>query len=809
MELAHITETLGCQAINADRCELWGFKETDDEHGIGADGLARLVASSSTSDSRRGSRQDGIAAEEIGQIVRETYVRQEIMQQKKVVAAPIFDASHQNIIGVLWCLRRVDSTTGGVPSGSALMSSPSIHQNRTGGSILTPSSSSSSSSTKTFNNCDLVCMRQLTIFISVAYALMQLKEHSKQQLTRVRNVLHDIQQSSTATKEEMLNELTILQNDHANIVDLRHTITLLENDFNKCEYQLGEERVAHAQCIAKLDTVQAEFVNAQDVSSELQNRLTTTEHTLQVHTNQYEQQRTAWEENREELSRNTNQVDQCITSLIQNIVANHSYTNNSSDLPPHPMDVLTASIESIVCNMVHCNNATLWLVTQKNGLEVLNRWSNEQNSVVQYDGTLGVVGAALTTRRIINITERASSDPRYQQSIDRAGSMKQRTIKTMLCVPIYEQPNSTTTTTTTTTTGSLKVLGVLQLFNKYSTSAMTNNRSGNNSSVHQRNDSSWKICFDQHDIDFVSLLSTRLGVPCCYVTAMVHLVSATTTNATDVNAYHDQIMSLEATREKQEQKHSINDAIAYISSALIKCMNEDAVHDGTDEQQASSPGSGTISYNLIQNLFDLSSTQALALTSSVRATLFIADNENSGSLWSYIAGGQMITVPAGEGFAGSCVATGEVIKVDDCQNDPRFGGDKEIGFVTQCMMCCPVHDKDGNLYGCLQVINKQSRPQSKTMDTNRPRAPTGTCFSLQDQNILTEYALNVGPVVQSWMGTFVAVLLHVVVCVFFKRGEEKQFHLKLISLFHCFCLVVVLGCNAQLFLIQKMEWNNN
>jgi hypothetical protein len=305
------------------------------------------------------------------------------------------------------------------------------------------------------------------------------------------------------------------------------------------------------------------------------------------------------------------------------------------------------------------------------------------------------------------------------------------------------------------------------------------------------------------------------------------------------------------------KKKVLNDAIAYISSALIKCMNEDAVHDGTDEQQASSPGSGTISYNLIQNLFDLSSTQALALTSSVRATLFIADNENSGSLWSYIAGGQMITVPAGEGFAGSCVATGEVIKVDDCQNDPRFGafksfffsrskmkvkatvlfcfhfhlssffqfliyfvflipncsilsgGDKTDNFVTHAILCCPVHDNDGNIYGCLQVINKQSRPQSKTMDTNRPRAPTGTCFSLQDQNILTEYALNVGPVVQSWMGTFVAVLLHVVVCVFFKRGEEKQFHLKLISLFHCFCLVVLLGCNAQLFLIQKMEWNNN
>ena len=655
-------------------------------------------------------------------------------------------------------------------------------------------------------------MRQLTIFISVAYALMQLKEHSKQQLTRVRNVLHDIQQSSTATKEEMLNELTILQNDHANVVDLRHTIALLESDFNKCEYQLGEERVAHAQCIAKLDTVQAEFVNAQDVSSELQNRLTTTEHTLQVHTNQYEQQRTAWEENREELSRNTNQVNQCITSLIQNISANHSSTNNSSDLPPHPMEVLTASIESIVCNMVHCNNATLWLVTQKNGLEVLNRWSNEQNSVVQYDGTLGVVGAALTTRRIINITERASSDPRHQQFIDRVGSMEQRTIKTMLCVPIYEQPNNSSTTTTT---GSFKVLGVLQLFNKHSTSEMTNNRSSNNSSVHQRNDSSWKICFDQHDIDLVSLLSTRLGVPCCYVTAMVDLVSSTTTNATDVNAYRDQVVLLEATREKQEQKHSINDAIAYISSALIKCMNEDAVHDGTDEQQKSSPGSETFSYNLIQNLFDLSSTQALALTSSVRATLFISDNENGGSLWSYIAGGQMITVPAGEGFAGSCVATGEVIKVDDCQNDPRFGGDKEIGFVTQCMMCCPVHDKDGNLYGCIQVINKQSRPQSKTMDTNRPRAPTGTCFSLQDQNGLTEYALNIGPVVQSWMGTFVAVLLHVVVCLCSLRGEEKKFHHNSFQSFRILTLIVfVFGYFGdlglmQLFLIQKMEWNNN
>lgn len=124
----------------------------------------------------------------------------------------------------------------------------------------------------------------------------------------------------------------------------------------------------------------------------------------------------------------------------------------------------------------------------------------------------------------------------------------------------------------------------------------------------------------------------------------------------------------------------------------------------------------------------------------MRATLFILDQED-GSLWSYIAGGHMISVPNGEGLAGLCVSQNQVINVDDCQNDARFGGDKETGFTTESVLCCPVRDNNGNIYGCLQVINK-----SKTSND--------TCFNAIDHDILVDFGLNVGPVVKSWMAFF-------------------------------------------------------
>jgi hypothetical protein len=89
--------------------------------------------------------------------------------------------------------------------------------------------------------------------------------------------------------------------------------------------------------------------------------------------------------------------------------------------------------------------------------------------------------------------------------------------------------------------------------------------------------------------------------------------------------------------------------------------------------------------------------------------LFIADNDD-GSLWSMLDTGDIFTVPIGEGIPSLCMVQGSIIKIDDCSTDSRFkGGEKdEYGAVSQSLMCCPIQDNKGNMYGCLQVVNRSN-----------------------------------------------------------------------------------------------------
>ena len=82
------------------------------------------------------------------------------------------------------------------------------------------------------------------------------------------------------------------------------------------------------------------------------------------------------------------------------------------------------------------------------------------------------------------------------------------------------------------------------------------------------------------------------------------------------------------------------------------------------------------------------------------------------------------------------------MRVDDGETDRRI--EKKVGddiqFVTRCMLCCPVHDRNGDVYGCLQVINKQEDDD--------------TSFSDFQGEVLADLAHNIGPVIQGWMSFF-------------------------------------------------------
>jgi len=100
---------------------------------------------------------------------------------------------------------------------------------------------------------------------------------------------------------------------------------------------------------------------------------------------------------------------------------------------------------------------------------------------------------------------------------------------------------------------------------------------------------------------------------------------------------------------------------------------------------------------------------------------------DSGSLWLYNDEEQTIqmhlpainppiTVKAGEGLVGECLARNEVINVADCYSDPRFnpGVDRKTGYKTESILSIPLVGFDHSIVGVLQLLNKKGGPFDAT-----------------------------------------------------------------------------------------------
>lgn len=76
-----------------------------------------------------------------------------------------------------------------------------------------------------------------------------------------------------------------------------------------------------------------------------------------------------------------------------------------------------------------------------------------------------------------------------------------------------------------------------------------------------------------------------------------------------------------------------------------------------------------------------------------------------------VSNGQRIDIPTrlrpDQGIAGAVVSTGEPVCVSQVDQDPRWYGEVETGFVTHSILCVPLK-LNGRVLGVLEVLNKRS-----------------------------------------------------------------------------------------------------
>ncbi len=101
-------------------------------------------------------------------------------------------------------------------------------------------------------------------------------------------------------------------------------------------------------------------------------------------------------------------------------------------------------------------------------------------------------------------------------------------------------------------------------------------------------------------------------------------------------------------------------------------------------------------------------------TGADRGTVFLVDKERD-EIWSLVGLGlaqQEIRLPATKGIAGWVAHHAEIVNLADAYLDPRFERDvdRRLGYRTHTLLCLPIRNKDGEVIGVLQLLNKKDGP---------------------------------------------------------------------------------------------------
>lgn len=113
----------------------------------------------------------------------------------------------------------------------------------------------------------------------------------------------------------------------------------------------------------------------------------------------------------------------------------------------------------------------------------------------------------------------------------------------------------------------------------------------------------------------------------------------------------------------------------------------------------------------LDKLLSLILDTALKIVEGARGTLYLVD-EKKKELWSKVLrGSELVTIrlKLGKGIAGYVGATGDTLNITDAYLDPRFNPefDKKTGYRTETILCMPMRNKDGQIIGVLQLLNKR------------------------------------------------------------------------------------------------------
>lgn len=151
--------------------------------------------------------------------------------------------------------------------------------------------------------------------------------------------------------------------------------------------------------------------------------------------------------------------------------------------------------------------------------------------------------------------------------------------------------------------------------------------------------------------------------------------------------------------------------VRYAEVALESSERRNAVVELSTIVEATKRLNSTLDLGeLINIILQLATRQ----TAADRGTVFLLDRESK-EIWSLVGLGLQqheIRLPSSSGIAGWVAEHGEAVNLADAYADSRFEPDvdRRLGYRTHSLLCLPIDNKDGEVVGVLQLLNKRGGP---------------------------------------------------------------------------------------------------
>ncbi len=178
------------------------------------------------------------------------------------------------------------------------------------------------------------------------------------------------------------------------------------------------------------------------------------------------------------------------------------------------------------------------------------------------------------------------------------------------------------------------------------------------------------------------------------------------------------------TLAENQQKRALDPEIAAMDDATFHNLLTQLTNQSRQFIEATQLAEGEAFRSLLERALRAFTQRVAAMLNAERASLLLVDratNELVVAISQDLPRDANVRFALDKGIAGAVVRSGKTLRLDDAYADPRFNPeiDAQTGFRTRSILCIPLIDRDGAVFGVTQLLNRRDGHAFKATDELR------------------------------------------------------------------------------------------